>query len=101
MMLTCVARVATQGSAGSQHAVTSAVRETDPKAGPVHGSAKQSAVAADSPLRLYQRARLAAGPSSFPTSETILHKLKPARYRRVPCHIVAIQYVTYVGFRRR
>jgi hypothetical protein len=30
---------------GGQHAVTSAIRETDPLEGPVHGSAKLSAVA--------------------------------------------------------
>src|SRR5438067_12478071 len=48
------------------HGVSSALRETDSKAEPVHGSAKQGVVAVRSPSSAqYRRARLAGAPSFF------------------------------------
>jgi hypothetical protein len=45
-MLTCVALIQLHGNReDGQLTVTSAIRETDPLEGPVHGSAKLSAVA--------------------------------------------------------
>src|SRR5215213_7933304 len=69
-----------------RHEVTSAIRETDSKAEPVHGSAKLCVVAVCSPEWVVPEGTSSGRALFFrPALESILPTRRPAGYRRAPC----------------